>query len=546
MKFKNIVYGLIGILWAAAVIAAPTVENNTNPPNVFNLCGIGACGITDGTALFNAAAALAATTGQTLYIPGGYKLNHSGTLTVTSLTLMGDGPTSVLNATDTTTTPHSALLLAGTNPIVKGLNLQTTWTTGGRSTQIYSSAIATTGTVTNPKVLNNYITSAFAGTGIEISYSVSGAEVAGNTITGSVLANPIIFQAGTSLPISNYDVHDNYVTGGGDTCIESIDQSHLATSIATRIHIHDNILVNCGAHGASLLGTSFSDVTNNIIVNPAVNGVYVASENSNTESQAFMNSVVNNTIVTVPGGTPINIFGSATSGTYYVLSTLVANNKIYMNSGGFNGIIVGCSSGAAAPTVFDTHLVNNIIVGGSGAGSVGIATNGCIQDLYIDENTIAHMQLQGFSGGGTGSLGTLRLKGNHFADLSLSGANAAEAIQLQNGGYTIVNVLHNDYTAGANSVSHWQSCSATSYSVLSDDNSGAAPSTFSSGCVFDPASNLPEPWIINQLPGCLTAEAGLRAFVTNGQTSPTFLGTVSSTGAVGAPVVCNGSNWVYY
>lgn len=38
---------------------------------------------------------------------------------------------------------------------------------------------------------------------------------------------------------------------------------------------------------------------------------------------------------------------------------------------------------------------------------------------------------------------------------------------------------------------------------------------------------------------------GMRAYVTNGQTTPTFLGTVSTTGAVTAPVFYNGTAWVY-
>ena len=50
---------------------------------------------------------------------------------------------------------------------------------------------------------------------------------------------------------------------------------------------------------------------------------------------------------------------------------------------------------------------------------------------------------------------------------------------------------------------------------------------------------------ISALPTCNSGSAGLRAHVTNGQSSPTFLGTVSTTGSVVAPVFCNGSAWVY-
>lgn len=52
-------------------------------------------------------------------------------------------------------------------------------------------------------------------------------------------------------------------------------------------------------------------------------------------------------------------------------------------------------------------------------------------------------------------------------------------------------------------------------------------------------------YIISGLPTCNSGSVGQRAYVTNGATSPTFLGTVSSTGAVTAPVFCNGTAWVY-
>lgn len=51
--------------------------------------------------------------------------------------------------------------------------------------------------------------------------------------------------------------------------------------------------------------------------------------------------------------------------------------------------------------------------------------------------------------------------------------------------------------------------------------------------------------IIGSLPTCNNAAQGTRFVVTNGQTSPTWLGTVSTTGAVVAPVFCNGTGWVY-
>lgn len=53
-------------------------------------------------------------------------------------------------------------------------------------------------------------------------------------------------------------------------------------------------------------------------------------------------------------------------------------------------------------------------------------------------------------------------------------------------------------------------------------------------------------YAIGSLPTCNSGSKGAFAYVTNGVTSPSYLGTVSTTGSTVAPVFCNGSNWVYH
>ena len=48
-------------------------------------------------------------------------------------------------------------------------------------------------------------------------------------------------------------------------------------------------------------------------------------------------------------------------------------------------------------------------------------------------------------------------------------------------------------------------------------------------------------YTISSLPTCNSTYKGSRATVTNGAASPSFLGTVSTTGSTIAPVFCNGS-----
>jgi hypothetical protein len=52
-------------------------------------------------------------------------------------------------------------------------------------------------------------------------------------------------------------------------------------------------------------------------------------------------------------------------------------------------------------------------------------------------------------------------------------------------------------------------------------------------------------YAIASLPSCSATLQGATAIVNNGQASPTYLGTVSTTGTVIARVMCNGTAWVY-
>lgn len=75
-------------------------------------------------------------------------------------------------------------------------------------------------------------------------------------------------------------------------------------------------------------------------------------------------------------------------------------------------------------------------------------------------------------------------------------------------------------------------------SILALNSSGITATDAGAPC------NLP-PLTIATLPTCNAAAQGLRGIVTNGQTTPTFLLAVTTTGAVVAPVVCNGTAWIY-
>lgn len=75
-------------------------------------------------------------------------------------------------------------------------------------------------------------------------------------------------------------------------------------------------------------------------------------------------------------------------------------------------------------------------------------------------------------------------------------------------------------------------------SILALNSSGITATDAGVSCNQPPST-------IAALPTCNAAAQGMRGTVTNGQTTPTFLLAVTTTGAVVAPVVCNGTAWIY-
>lgn len=80
------------------------------------------------------------------------------------------------------------------------------------------------------------------------------------------------------------------------------------------------------------------------------------------------------------------------------------------------------------------------------------------------------------------------------------------------------------------------------------DNAGNATfnAGMASGSVTSASTVTTAGYAIGSLPTCNTGSKGAVAYVTNGATSPTYLGTVSATGTTVAPVFCTGAAWIYH
>jgi hypothetical protein len=170
-----------------------------------------------------------------------------------------------------------------------------------------------------------------------------------------------------------------------------------------------------------------------------------------------------------------------------------------------NGIIFNTSNFKAATTAFITSIGTNFPTNGfdftSGTfGSYFMKSAGFTVDKV--GNVVAAADFVPFIIGGTTANSSLTLR-------STSAAGTTDSINFQTGSQ--VTALTIDTTQKA---------------------------TFSA--LMEVAG-----YAIASLPTCNTAAKGSHAYVTNGQTTPTFLGTVSTTGAVVAPVFCNGTAWIY-
>lgn len=438
-------------------LSSPTNNLGLAP---INLQRYGACGITDATTIFNTVATTAVGTGQALYIPGGCTVNHSGTLTLSGLQLLGDGINSILNATDTAATPHSALLIQGTGVVVRGINFKTTWT-GSRSAQLYSSAISISigQTLTNFSIDHNFFTSAFAGSAIQIHDAGTYGAINTNTITGSVLANPIILQS----PLSNIDVYDNYIQGGGDNCIEIVDRSHSALSTAVHINVQNNQIATCGAAGVAVLGASYVNVIGNQITSPSGRGIYVASESGFTESPATQINVIGN-----------NIVGSGTADGYILVSGsvgfAVSDVNITANTLSLTtnhpGIWLGACDSCVSPAVTKVNVSKNIVTGDGTNGANGIVLRSGLSDITLEGNELDALQNAAIVTC-CSNAGALKITGNHFANLSLASSGVYQAIDLRNSGFASTIITGNDYTAGANSILAFVTCTPPVTPILS-------------------------------------------------------------------------------
>lgn len=453
------------------------VVTNTAGSSSINLQSIGACGLADGTTLFNSAATTAASTGQPIYLPAGCTVNHSGTLSLNGIKLIGDGLGSILNATDTASTdPHLGVGIQGAGTVIQGIEFQTS-NTAVRSTQLYSSAIYIPSPVGTPlsnfAIRNNYFTSSFSGDSIEIDYAANFGVIAGNQITAGAKANPLIIQGGTPTGVANLTIANNTISGSSnDTCIELTDYAGLTTPALNYINVIGNNVSGCGAHGISLVGGAHINITGNSINNTAARGIYVGSESANSTSVAYDINIVGNSITGAGQSSPdyyIFVNGGRTS--FPVTDVNIVANDIYVTTAAQAMQIGACDSCTSTnPQTARVSVRDNIIHGDGTHGLAGILLRG-VTDAQLTGNSFSALQ-QGAVVAIAGNGGALQLEHNHLSNLNLA-TGTQYGFDLRNTGFSSVSVTGNTYTAGANALTSFLNCTSTGYEVQYWANPGS-------------------------------------------------------------------------
>lgn len=182
------------------------------------------------------------------------------------------------------------------------------------------------------------------------------------------------------------------------------------------------------------------------------------------------------------------------------------------------------------------EVINTTVIGGTmeGGGGVGILCDtNCVDNKFIGSDIEAN----------TGYDITCAGKGNQFSPAvaaSTSGLNLLSGCigsDVSNGNFTTVNVSSGALSNKIHNI--------TLTSAISD--SGTETEWYD---VLNPATNANWAGKLysaagSALPSCAAANKGQQLTVSDA-TSPTFLGTYTSGGAINSPVMCNGTNWVTY
>ena len=482
-------YQMIGGAWVQTIVtgddasASPVTATGSTMPrsaaaraadavNVLDFRADPSGTVDSGDAL-NAAFASAASRKVGAYIPcGTYK--HAGLLTITGVSVRGDGACSILESTATTgAAPDSAVKLTGTAPRLSGVKIVSDWT-GERSGNDLSSGI--------------YVTEAMG-------FSVSWTEVAGSPSVGifvhashggsvendyvhDTLADGITVAKGVS---SNVQVAHNRVDNAGDDALSVVSYSPTDSAQNSGISIIGNSATNGKARGINVAGGRDIIVSLNYIYNPAAQSAITIIADQGFSTYGNDNVVVTSNVA----DKALWCFTVAGVKDFPVNDVQISGNTCTNMS--LNGATVGgAETGASGLYTSDVVLAHNRFVGtGNAAGNYGLYLAG--KNITVDDNYISGFALAGVSASSNGdNSGYLKVTNNHVDSVSLAFPGTYSAYALYNAGFASTLFTGNTQTNGSGTVGGLASFGASDLNIVVDNNHGevsgmpvpTAPQTF--------------------------------------------------------------------
>lgn len=353
-----------------ACSAYGSANNNINAKNA----GLPTGG--DDTTGMNTVISSAVSAGVAAYFPAGtYK--HAGDIICNGCVMYGDGPGTIFQSTQTTATnPTVAIMLEGTNPWLRDVQLTNTWS-GARQSNGDSCMVWVTG-ATGFKVENTVISSG-ASCGVQV-YQSSAGEISGNHISGG-LADGIIHGGGTLASFNNL-VSDNYIYNTGDDGI-SVD-TYAASAQIYNIRIIGNHLENIIARSISINGGTNILVDSNVVSNPQ----FIAYQAGSDVGQAATTDVLmSNNICYLCGGS-----GTGAAFFSWGQSGAVASHITWSNNHAYDTSSHCFQIGGGTNFTLMEKIIGNTCSASVGTSGLGVALDG------VTNVTITSNVFQGFRG----------------------------------------------------------------------------------------------------------------------------------------------------
>ena len=273
--------------------------------------------------------------------------------------------------------------------------------------------------------------------------------------------------------------------------------------------------------------------------------VNITGEMFDAQTNDYANTFDFNSIDAV-GSAAINV----TSSSFLRSSTVAETNPIILTT---SGSMVNVTNNIFTPPTTGSGAAINV----SGATTSCVNANSALGRAVTQTSTSCNVTYGGpalFNGGagGAGSKSAVVAAINGTgAGIAIGDAGAGSDFKYWD--WSIIDASHMGLRAvndAANNANYVMYCTRNGFQVTAcqfgNSTNNTAISFPGTGGVTSGGTIGTGAYTISGLPTCNSGAAGLFAYVTNGVASPTYYGTVSTTGTTNDPVFCNGSNWVYH